>query len=449
VTFISKMALPRRTFLRGMGATVALPFLDAMVPALTAMAKTAAKPVARLGCIYIPNGYIQGAWVPTTAGAGFELTPSLSPLAAVQDQLIVLSGLDHLEANSKGDGNGDHPRATAVWLTGVHAWATADGVSGQARLGTSVDQIAAQELGKGTPLPSIELGLESATQITCDAGDCFFSNSISWRTPTTPLGPEAHPRVVFERLFGDGGSAAQRLAQIRKTGSILDSVTREVTGLEKALGSSDRSKLTEYLGAVRDVEQRIQGAEQRGDQSDQALPDRPVDIPEAFEDHARLMYDLQVLAYQADITRVFTMMVGREASATAFPQIGLPEQHHSLSHHLNNPDLMAKKARIDKHLVSLFAYFLEKLRQTPDGDGSLLDHALILYGGGLGNSNLHMHNNLPCLLAGGAASQLKGGRHLNYTEGTPMANLLLSMLDKVGVPTPEKIGDSTSHLSDL
>ena len=447
--FITKKALARRTFLRGMGATVALPLLDAMVPALSAMSKTAAQPVRRLGCVYAPNGYIAGAWVPAKVGAGFELTPSLSPLAAVQDQLIVLSGLAHREANTKGDGNGDHPRGTAVWLSGVHAWAAADSKTGQTRLATTADQLAAQELGKDTPLPSLELTLEGGElQSGCDSNDCFFGNTISWRSATTPAPMENHPRVVFERLFGDGGNAAQRLAQMRTTGSLLDSVVREVAGLEQKLGSSDRGKLTEYLDSVREVERRVQGAEQHGVDAGLALPERPIDIPENYEEHARLMFDLQTLAYQADITRVFTLLMGREFSNLSFPHLGLPEQHHSVSHHQDKPDMMAKKAQFDRILLSQFGYFVEKLRVTPDGDGSLLDHALLLYGGGLGDGNQHDHVNLPCIIVGGACGQLTGGRHLNYPDA-PMANLLLSVLDKLGVPTPETIGDSTRHLSGL
>jgi hypothetical protein len=356
---------------------------------------------------------------------------------------MVLSGLSHAEADSKGDGNGDHPRASAVWLSGVHAWS-----SGPPKLGVTLDQIAAETLGRDTPVASLELALERATQIGCDTTDCFFSNTISWRTPTTPLPMEPHPRVVFERLFGDGGTAAQRRSQMRKTGSILDSVTREVASINRLLGAGDRSKLDEYVSAVRDVEQRIQVAEKHTVDSAQALPERPIDIPESYEDHARLMFDLQVLAFQGDITRVTTMLMGREQSARAFPQIGINEQHHSLSHHMNNPELMAKKALIDRHLVSLYGYFLERLKATPDGDGTLLDHTFVLYGGGLYNPNNHDHSNLPCLLAGGT-SMLKTGRHIHYADKTPMANLFLSVLDRLGVPVPERIGDSTEHLANL
>jgi Protein of unknown function (DUF1552) len=440
---ITKRALPRRTFLRGMGATVALPFLDAMVPALSARAL---KPSVRLGFVYIPNGTIQPMWVPATTGKNFELSPILSPLAPVRDRITVLSGLAHRQADNLGDGNGDHARGTAVWLTGVHAWDRGRGGVDGVRLATTVDQIAAGALGKDTRLPSLELSLESPTQIGCDSEDCFFSNTISWKSPTTPLPMEPHPRMVFERLFGQASTPEQRNARIRKTGNILDSVLEEVAGLQRTLGSGDRAKLTEYLEAVHEIEQRIRRTEQDSAAGAMALPRRPDDIPESFEEYVKLMFDLQVLAYQADITRVTTLLMGRETSPRTFEQIGVPEQHHSCSHHIDNPELMARKAKIDQYHVALFGQFLEKLKATQDGDGNLLDHSMILYGGGLGNGNLHDHVNLPVLVAGGGAGTLSGGQHISYPDNTPMANLLLSMLDKAGVPTPEKIGDSTEHL---
>jgi Protein of unknown function (DUF1552) len=440
---ITKRALPRRTFLRGIGATVALPFLDAMVPA------KAAKPVLRLGFVYIPNGTIQEMWVPATTGKSFELSPILSPLAPLRDRIMVLSGLAHRQADNFGDGNGDHARATAVWLTGVHAWDRNRGGAEGVRLATSADQIAARVIGKETRLPSLELSLESPTQIGCDSEDCFYSNTISWKSPTTPLPMEAHPRMVFERLFGQAASAAERRDRVRKTASILDSVLAEVAGLQKTLGTGDRAKLTEYLEAVREIEQRIQNAERRGVEAGIALPSRPDDIPESFEDYVKLMFDLQVLAYQADVTRVITLLLGRETSPRTFEQIGVPEQHHSCSHHIDNPELIARKAKIDQYHIALFGYFLKQLQATPDGDGNLLDHSAILYGGGLGNGNLHNHVNLPVLVAGGGAGTLSTGCHLAYPENTPMANLLLALLDKAGVPTPEKIGDSTEHLKGL
>jgi hypothetical protein len=297
---ITKMALPRRTFLRGMGVTLGLPLLDAMVPALSAMAQTPARPGPRLGCCYYPNGYIAQDWVPTTVGSGFELSPILKSLAPVRDQVLVMSGLEHLEANSKGDGSADHPRATAVWLSGVHAWSSNDGLTGTITLGTTLDQIAAQHLGKDTPLLSLETALEVPTQVACDTGDCFYSNTISWRTPTMPLPMATHPRVVFARLFGDGGSPQQRSFENRKTRTILDSVTQEIARLEQRLGAGDRSKLGEYLQAVREIEGRIQRLERRSAEAATELPERPMEIPEFWDDRAKLMYDLQVLAFLED-----------------------------------------------------------------------------------------------------------------------------------------------------
>ena len=439
----TKKALGRRTFLRGVGVTVALPFLDAMVPALTALTKTAAKSVRRLGFIYVPNGTLQHEWVPKTVGAGFELSPILSPLAPVKDQLLVVSGLAHKQADSLGDGVGDHPRGTAAWLSGVHAWDRQPGV--EVRLGVTADQIAARAFAAETQLPSLEIVLESPTQISCDTGDCFFSNTLSWRNATTPNPMEPHPRRVFERLFGDGGSVSHRRAQMTKTGSILDSVVREVNRLESTLGPGDRTKLNEYLDSVREIEQRIQRTEVQGAQSLE-LPSRPVDIPEAFEEHAKLMFDLLALAYQADITRVFTMMMGREGSTRTYPQIGVPEQHHPMSHHRQLPAFKEKKLKIDTYHVTLLGYLLEKLSAMPDGDGSVLDHAMIMYGGGLGDGNLHTHSNLPLVLAGGLSDQLKTGRHLAFPDQTPATNMLLTVLDKAGTGT-DRLGDSTGRLN--
>ena len=440
--FVTKKALHRRTFLRGMGATLALPLLDAMVPALS-LAK-GSQPARRLGFVYVPNGVIQEQWIPKATGTAFDLPPILKPLEPVRSQLNVISNLAHLQANTFGDGVGDHPRASAVWLSGVHAWdRTRPGM--EVRLGTTADQIAARELGKDTQVPSLELVLESPTQIACDTNDCFFVNTISWRNPSTPNPTEAHPRIVFERLFGDGGTAAQRIARAKQTGSILDSVAQEAGRLASTLGNGDRAKLSEYLDSVREIEQRIQATEAQGAQQSIELPDRPVDIPETFEGHAKMMFDLLALAYLADVTRVFTIIMARELSGRTYPNIGVPEQHHAVSHHRNDPELIVKKAKIDTYHVQLLTYFLEKLQATPDGDGSLLDHSLIMYGGGIGNGNLHEHNNLPLLLIGKMGGQLKTGYHHHYPDNTPMANLLLTLLDKAGVPT-EKLGDSTGLL---
>ena len=381
---ITQKALPRRTFLRGVGATLTLPFLDAMVPAASSVARAVTAPARRVGFIYIPNGVIQDQWVPSKTGRNFDLSPILSPLESLRERVLVLSNLAHRQADSFGDGNGDHPRATAVWLSGVHAWERR-GRQGTTdiKLGITADQIAAREFGKETPLPSLELALEKPTAIACDTGDCFYSNTISWRNETTPLDMEAHPRVVFERLFGEGGTAADRLAILKQTGSILDSVTAEVARLGSTLGIGDRNKLDEYLDAVRDVEQRIQQSESRGAESLVELPDRPVDIPETFEEHAKLMFDLLTLAFQADVTRVFTLMMAREASPRAYPQVGVADQHHTVSHHRNDPEYIAKKAKIDTYHIQLLAYFLENLRKTSDGDANLLDNST---GGGLGTA---------------------------------------------------------------
>ena len=440
----TRKSLPRRTFLRGLGTTLALPLLDAMVPALTATTRTAASPVRRLGFIYIPNGVIQEQWVPTTPGAGFELPPSLQPLSDVRSQVLVVSGLAHREADSMGDGNGDHNRGTAVWLSGVHAWNRLRN-GGEATLAVTADQIAAQELGRETRLPSIELSLETPTQMACDSADCFFGSTISWRTPTTPNHMESHPRVVFSRLFGDGGTPAERRAERQRTGSILDSIAGEVRQLERILGPADISKLDEYLDSVRDIEKRIQADETHSLESSLTLPDRPTDVPESFHDHAHLMFDLQVLAFQADITRVFSLLVGLESTNRTYPWIGVPEGHHGVSHHRWDPSLVAKKAKIDTYHVQLFRDLLDKLRAVPDRDGTLLDSSMILFGGGLGDGNAHDHVNLPTLVGGGGAA-LKGDRHVTCLDETPMANLLLTLLDKAGVPTPERIGDSTEHL---
>ena len=438
--FITKKALSRRTLLRGAGATLALPFLDAMAPALAAKPL---QPTPRLGFIYIANGVIQNQWTPATTGTGWDLTPSLKPLAGVRDQLNVVSGLAHLQADTFGDGTGDHPRASAAWLTGVHAYdRTQHGI--EVRLATTADQIAARVIGKTSQLPSLELTVDFPTQGSCDSGDCFYVNTISWRNDTTPNPAETHPRVVFERLFGDGGSSAQRLARIKNTGSILDSVLQEVNALGKGLGRGDRTKLNEYTDSVREIEQRIQNAESQGAHSVDLI-DRPIDVPESFDEYTKMMLDLVALAYQADVTRVFTMIFARELSTRTFAHIGVPDQHHPVSHHRNDPDLITKKAKIDLYHVDLLNHFLTRLKNTPDGDGSLLEHSLTLFGGGMGDGNLHRHFDLPCLLAGSLGGQIKTGIHYAYRDNMPMTNLLLTILDKVGAHV-DKLGDSTHPL---
>jgi hypothetical protein len=437
MVFITQKTLPRRTFLRGAGASLALPLLDAMVPALAA--DSVASP-PRLGFVYVGNGIVHDFWVPKTTGTEFELTPNLLPLEPVRDYLNVISGLAHLEADTKGDGTGDHPRSSAAWLTGVHAYdRTRPGV--EVKLAISADQIAAREIGRDTRVASIELSIDPPIQGACDSGDCFYTNTVSWRNETTPNVAELHPRVVFERLFGDGGSAAERAARARITGSILDSVLDEANRIAGTLGAGDSRKLDEYLDAVREIEQRIQNAEGSG-RTDIALPERPTSIPDTYEEHARVMYDLQLLAFRADVTRVSSMIAAAELSGLSYPNIGVPEGHHNISHHRDVAELIDKKTRIDTYHVQLFSEYIQKLAATEEGDGNLLDHCLILYGGGMGDGNLHRHTNLPCLALGKLGGTLRSGQHIAYPDPTPMTNLLLTLLDKVGVRV-DALGDST------
>jgi hypothetical protein len=439
--FITKKALSRRTFLRGAGATLALPFLEAMSPALRAQAR---RPVPRLGFLYIPNGVIHKAWTPAATGPGFPLSPTLTALEPVKSHINVLTGLDHWEAESKGDGTGDHPRASAVWLTGAHAYnRTKPGVP--VRLARTADQFAADVIGRDTRLASLELTLEVPTQGGCDSGDCFYSDTVSWRNENTPNMTEPHPRLVFERLFGDGGSSEQMLARAKQAGSILDSVMAETSRLSGTLGAGDRAKLTEYLDSVREVERRIQNAEARGLQ-DVVTPERPTDIPSSFVEHAHVMFDLAALAFRADVTRVFTMVIGRELTGRAYPHIGVRDGHHNISHHRGDGETIGRVARIDAHHAELLSYFLQKLQSFKDDGGTLLDNSLVMYGGGMGDGNLHGHTNLPCLLAGKLGGRIKTGSHLVYPAKTPMSNLLLTILDKVGVPL-DKLGDSTGKLT--
>ena len=428
---IRKISLPRRTVLRGLGASVALPLLDAMVPAASALARTAATPKRRFGTVYVPNGMAMEYWTPATEGRGFELTPILQPLAAFQDQMTVVSGL-------RGYWTPAHAGASTTFLTG------AAGVAGETApvADTSMDQILAQEYGQATELASLQLAIDArANAGQCSGGhSCVYTNTICWRSRTTPLPMENNPRVVFEMLFGDTGSTdpAVRKARLSKDASLLDSVTERAANLSRELGGSDRAKLRQYLDAVRDVERRIQMAEA---QSDRELPvvAQPAGIPGTMGEHAKLMFDLMALAYETDLTRVTTFMLGREITGRTYAEIGVPDAHHPISHHQRDPEKLAKLTKINQYHVQLFADFVERLRTTPDGDGSLLDHSMIIYGAGMGDSNSHASTNLPILLAG------TGGRHTRYPEETPMANLHLSLLDKMKVPI-ESLGHSNGRL---
>ncbi len=441
--FITKMALPRRTFLRGLGAVIALPLLDAMVPALSAAAKPG--PVRRLGFVYTPNGATMSAWTPKGEGPLLdELSPTLSPLAPFKNHVMVPTGLSQRQAESWGNGNGEHSRGQSVWLSGVHPKRTE---GADVRNATTIDQLAAQVIGNDTRLMSLELALEQNYMSgNCDNGySCVYWNTISWRTPTTPLPMEVNPRVVFERMFGDGGTPEQRLAQVREDRSILDSVKQAVAGLQRRLGVGDRTKVADYLDAMREIERRIQVAERQSGESPIVLLDRPIGVPEAYDDHAKLMFDLAALAFQADITRVFTLLLGREQTNRPYPFLGVPEAHHAISHHQNDPAKLAQAAKINTYHIELLARFAATLQATPDGDGTLLDHSMILQGSGLSNSDQHSHINLPLVVVGGGGGRLKGGRHLRFPEDTPMNNLHLSLLEKVGVPV-EKFGDSTGQI---
>ena len=442
--YITKKHLPRRTFLRGMGVTLALPLMESMIPARTLLAQTAARPTPRLGFVYVPHGAIMDKWTPATEGAGFEFTPILQPLEPFRDRLNVVTGLGHKAA----DTTAVHSLSPTTWLSGVRPKPT-QGVDAYA--GITADQIAAQAIGQETVLPSMELATEDHSGLigSCDRDyGCIYMNTLSWRTPTTPLPMEINPRKVFERMFGQGGSAADRLARIQEDRSILDAITRDIASLQGRLGPSDRETMTQYLDNIREIERRIQRAEQN--QGDEALllPARPAGVPFDFEEHVRLMYDLMVLAYQANITRVITFMVSREVSNRTYAQVGVADGHHAISHHQNRAEKMEKNVRIQTFNVGMFAEFIEKLQNTPDGDGSLLDNIVLLYGSNMSNSNAHDHFPLPNLVLGGAAGRMKGGRHLRYPDHTPMTNLLVSMLDKAGV-RQESLGDSTGGLETL
>ncbi|HJT86392.1 MAG TPA: DUF1552 domain-containing protein [Bryobacteraceae bacterium] len=447
---ITKKHLPRRTFLRGLGVSLSLPLLDSMLPAQTPLAKTAARPQIRLGLCFIPHGAVIANWTPVGEGTNFEFSPILKPLEPYRDRLVVVSNLAHRMAApaGPGDNGGDHTRSPAVYLNGVHPKRT-DGAD--IRAGMTIDQMAAQKIGQETPLPSLELAIEDFSGLvgSCDVGfSCAYMNTISWRTPTTPLPMEINPRVVFDRLFGDGATAEERLERIEQERSILDAVTSDVRHLEGKLGPGDRNRVAEYLDTVREIERRIQLTEKQNSNASLAVPAAPTGIPDDHQTHTKLMFDLMTVAFQADITRISTFMMAREVSYRTFPMLGLTEAFHPASHHQNNPERLANLTKINTYHVSLLAYFLEKLRSTPDGEGNLLDHSLVLYGSGMSNSNIHNHAPLPVVVAGGAAGKMKGGRHLKYPENTPMSNLLLSILDKAGV-AEEHVGDSTGLLSEV
>jgi hypothetical protein len=436
--FITKKHLPRRMFLRGMGVTLALPLLDSMVPAQTPLAKTAATPKNRFCGIYLPHGATMDKWTPATEGA-FELTETLKPLAKVRDQVTVISNLAHPLASGVGsDAGADHARSAAVFLSGAHP------EKGSVHAGVTMDQLLAEKIGQDTPLPSVELSIEDVA-VNCGVGyGCSYFNTISWRTPTLPLPMENSPQLVFERLFGDGSNAAQRLARKQSDRSILDSVSEKVARLQATLDPSDRNRLSEYLDDIREIERRIKKAEDQS-KSDFSIPDAPVGIPEAFEDHLKLMYDMQVLAYRAEITRISTLMYARDTSSATYPKSGVRDAFHGASHHSNVRSRMDTFAVINRYHVQTLAYFLEKLKATPDGDGNLLDHSVVLYGSSMSNGNQHDHDPLPILVAGGASGKLKGGRHILQPAHTPMSNLMLALLDKLGVHQ-DTFGDSTQKL---
>jgi len=442
-----KKALSRRTVLRGLGTTIALPLLDAMVPALTALQKTPAAPVRRLGVVYHPNGVIYENWLPKGTGRNFTLSPVLEPLEPFKQQLIVVTNLSSQPAEALGDGGGDHSRASGTYLTGVHV-KKSDSVVGN---GMSMDQIAAKAFERDTQLSSLQLTADDNSLVgACDVGySCAYSSTLSWLTPTLPLMAENNPRVVFERLFGasERTDPRARATRLRQDRSILDSVNARVRELQRTLGASDNRKMSDYLASLRDVERRIQKAEE---QSTKEIPDvaRPAGVPDGFQPHVELLYDLQLLAYQSDLTRVITFMYGREQTGRPYPQIGIPEPHHPLTHHQNDAAKMAKCTVIQTYHVRLFAAYLEKLRATADGDGTLLDNLVLLYGGGISNSDRHTHGPLPTLLLGGGAGTLKGGRHLVYPQDTPLTNLQLTLLHKMGVPS-ERLGDSTGQFTEL
>ncbi|HET6863480.1 MAG TPA: DUF1552 domain-containing protein [Pyrinomonadaceae bacterium] len=440
---ITRKRLPRRTFLRGMGTMVAIPMLDAMVPAFASSRDSELKAPARMAFAYVPNGIVMKEWTPKTTGSSYEFTRILKPLEAFRDDILVLSNLDSNTGNALGDGPGDHARAGASFLTGVHCRKTA---GADIRGGVSVDQVAATKFTGATRFPSLELGCEDSRTVgDCDSGySCAYTNSLSWRTPQTPMPPEVNPRAVFERLFGTAEDlsldAETRARRFRYRKSILDLVTRDTQSLVKTLGPGDRRKLDEYLFSVRQVEQRIESVEKDPRRPAPGI-DKPSGIPFEFPQYVKLMCDLQVLAFQSDLTRVVTLVIGREGSNRVYPEIGIDDPHHPLTHHRNNPEWIEKVTRINTLHTEMFAYLLKRLKSTPEGDGTLLDHSLLLYGSGLADGNAHTHEALPVLLAGRGGG-VKPGKHEIAKQGTPITNLYLSMLDRMGVHQ-DSLGDSS------
>ena len=437
---VTKKALSRRTVLRGMGVTLALPFLDAMIPAFTSTAVAAANPIRRLGFVYIPMGMSPAEWIPQGRGMLSSLSPSLAALEPFRDQI---TGVTKTELKDMAYPTGNHAASNAIFLSATRPKRTE---GSDYELATTVDQIAARQLGKETAIPSLELATDLIAQTgNCDNGlACAYQNNLSWSSATTPLPSEADPRLVFERLFGDGGTAQDRRSELRKNKSILDWVTQDMGRLQKQLGASDRTKVTEYMDTVREVERRIQKAEQQTNESRLPDLDRPASVPEDWAEHVKLMFDLQVLALQADVTRVITFQMAREASTRTYPQIGINEAHHPISHHGNQPEKLAKLARINAYHVSLFAYVVERLKATKDAEGSLLDSTAYVLGSGMGNPNIHDHTNLPLVVAGGR----NGGRHLKYETPVPLANVHLTLLERVGI-SQEKFGDSSGVIGEL
>ncbi len=447
---ITKSHLPRRTFLRGVGATLALPLLDGMVPAFTPLRLSAAAPVKRLGVIYVPNGVLMDQWTPDATGSGFALKPVMQSLEPYRDKLIVLGGLANKHGDAlPGEGAGDHARAAGAFLTGVHPKKTA---GADIRAGVSFDQIAAREFQNETQLASLELSLDSKEPLgACDPGySCVYANTLNWRSETTPLPMENNPRVVFERLFGGSGTTdpKARMARMKEDSTILDAVSEKLASLRSALGARDQRKLDEYTEAIRDVERRIRMAEEQGLTDLSVALEQPPGIPGSFEEHAKLMFDLQVLAYQADLTRVITFMVAHETSNRAYPEIDVSDAHHPLSHHGGDEEKIVKLRRVNAYHGDLFGYYADRLAATEDGDGTLLDHSMTIYGSGMSNGNTHNHHKLPIMVMGGGTGTLKGDRHLYYDDDLPVTNLFLSLLHKLGVK-PESIGDSTGQLTEL